>query len=87
MIGRNPNGVEFLHDVRPANDLASDEATGQWRLAQGDLGPDESVLLTVQSGSMLPSMPVGSRIEVGATAGHVDVDVEQRVVVSLESDR
>jgi|GEM_PF-1082421 len=70
MIGRNPDGVEFLRDDLPPNDLASAEAAGQWRLVQGYLGPDESVFLTVQSGSMLPSMPVGSRIEVGAAAGN-----------------
>ena len=58
-----------MRDDRPPNDLASAEATGQWRLVKGDLGPDESVFLTVQSGSMLPQMPVGSRIEVGAMVG------------------
>ena len=55
-----------MRDDRPPDD----EATGQWRLVHGDLEPGESVFLTVQSGSMLPSMPVGSRIEVGVVAGN-----------------
>ena len=46
-----------------------DEAAGQWRLVQGDLAPGETVLLTVKSGSMLPLLPVGARIEVAHVAG------------------
>ncbi len=49
--------------------LPIDEAQGQWRLVQGDLAPGETVFLTVQSGSMLPLMPVGARIEVISVSG------------------
>jgi len=46
-----------------------DEAAGQYRLIHGNLAATETVWLTVQSGSMLPLMPVGARIEVAPVEG------------------
>jgi len=58
-------GVDHLNDDQPR----IDEAADQWRLVQGDLAPGETVRLTVQSGSMLPLMPVGARLEVARAEG------------------
>lgn len=46
-----------------------DQAVDQLRLMRGDLAPGQTVLLTMRSGSMLPLLPVGARIEVAAVAG------------------
>jgi hypothetical protein len=49
---------------------ATDQATDQWRLLQGTLAPDETITLAVQSGSMLPLLPVGATIEIAPCAGN-----------------
>jgi hypothetical protein len=46
-----------------------DEAADQWRLLHGGLAAGETVLLTVRSGSMLPCLPVGAKIEIAAVDG------------------
>jgi hypothetical protein len=46
-----------------------EEAADQLRLVQRRLLPGETIWLTVRSGSMVPWMPVGARIEVAAVAG------------------
>jgi len=46
-----------------------DEAVAQWSLLKGTLAPGETVTLAIQSGSMIPLMPVGSRITIEPTSG------------------
>ncbi len=63
------NLTDAISPSRRRDDLAEgftnvDQALDQWRLMTGDLAPDETVMLTVRSGSMNPLMPVGSRIRV-----------------------
>jgi len=46
-----------------------DEALAQWSLLKGALAPGETVTLTIQSGSMIPLLPVGARITIEPTTG------------------
>ena len=55
--------------------LDIDEVAGQYRLLQRGLNPGETVELTVQSGSMLPLMPVGARIDGPAILAQPDTTI------------
>jgi len=48
---------------------APKDAVTQWSLLKGTLAPGETAILTIQSGSMTPLMPVGARITIEPTSG------------------
>lgn len=53
----------------PENSSLIDAAADQLKLVERRLRPDEKIWLTLRSGSMLPTMPVGARIAVQPVDG------------------
>lgn len=48
---------------------AQKDTVAQWSLMKGTLAPGETAVLTIQSGSMIPMLPVGARITIEPTSG------------------